>query len=529
MFPRKVHHTVFLISTALLVIGMPVSNFLLSCAIILLSVNWLLEGRFREKWTIFRSRPSIFLIVSIYLLHLIWFFNTTDLTYAIHDIRIKLPLLALPLIYGTSTTVTEKQFRYILQLFTGVVLVSSFITTYILLGFSDLDPVDSRYASLFISHIRFSLIVVLSFYCLFYLTFFKGAELKLWKKTGYVLIMIWFIGFLILLQSFTGIVIFVILLPLALVWFAYHKKKKTWIVASFIMSFLLIVLILLYGILCYHRYTIKYDTPNEILETSSINGNPYIHHPELDDYENGFKIWIYICEKELRQGWNTLSEYKYDGCDRKGQPIRSTLIRYMTSQGLRKDSLGLLKLTAEDIQMIEKGYTNCLYKNKFSLYPRIYELLWEMEKYRKTGNPTGQSLGQRLEYLKIGLHIIKHHFWFGTGTGDVEKEFARQYEEDHSLLRVDLRHRTHNQLVTFFITFGVFGFLWFLLALFIPPLLEKKYRHFLFTFFFLIGLLSMFNEDTLETHVGVSFFAFFYSFFLFSIPHTNASDSSKDQ
>jgi len=32
--------------------------------------------------------------------------------------------------------------------------------------------------------------------------------------------------------------------------------------------------------------------------------------------------------------------------------------------------------------------------------------------------------------------------------------------------------------------------------------------------FFCIALLSMLNEDTLETQAGVTFFAFFYCFFI---------------
>ncbi len=150
-------------------------------------------------------------------------------------------------------------------------------------------------------------------------------------------------------------------------------------------------------------------------------------------------------------------------------------------------------------------------------------LLWEIEQYKKTGDPSGQSLGQRIEYLKTGIHILKRHFWLGTGTGDADNEFRIQYKLDDSKLKPIWRHRTHNQFITLFLTFGVFGFLWFLFALFLPPFLEKKYCNFLFTMFFLIGILSMLNEDTLETHVGVSFFAFFYSFLLFSMPDKGSS------
>lgn len=535
MLPRKIHFYIFLLGTALLVVGLPLSPFLLSFSILLLSANWVAEviplsgnwSVLKGKWQYLKSRKAIFLLILIYFFHLIWLINTTDFSFAIRDLRIKLPLLALPVIYGTIPKLTRNQFTRILQLFIATVLVSTFITTFVLLGFSWLDPIDSRYASLFISHIRFSLIVVLSFYTLFYLTFYEDIKLPAWQKIVYIMAMLWFLCFLILLQSFTGIIIFLIIFPVAVIWCSHKKKNKKWIIPSYLITSIVGLFILIYFLLCYVRYSKKDVVDTETLEITTINGNNYIHHPEIEEYENGHKIWIYLSEEELEPEWNKISRFKYDSLDRKGQPLHSTIARYMTSMGLRKDSLGLTQISQEDIQMIEKGYTNCLYKNKFALYPRIYELLWGLEKYKKTGDPSGQSLGQRIEYIKTAFHIIERHFWFGTGTGDVNKEFYYQYTADKSPLKYEWRHRTHNQFITFFVSFGVFGFLLILFTIFTPPILEKKYTNFLFTIFFLIGILSMLNEDTLETHVGASFFAFFYSYFLFSSPETNETTGTK--
>jgi hypothetical protein len=47
--------------------------------------------------------------------------------------------------------------------------------------------------------------------------------------------------------------------------------------------------------------------------------------------------------------------------------------------------------------------------------------------------------------------------------------------------------------------------------------LEKKYHDLFFMIFFIIGVLSFLNEDTLETHVGATFFAFFYALLLFGL------------
>jgi hypothetical protein len=69
--------------------------------------------------------------------------------------------------------------------------------------------------------------------------------------------------------------------------------------------------------------------------------------------------------------------------------------------------------------------------------------------------------------------------------------------------------------VTFFITFGIIGFVISMFSIFAPVFYEKKWHDYLFLVFFIIGMLSMLNEDTLETQTGVSFFMFFYALLLF--------------
>jgi hypothetical protein len=69
--------------------------------------------------------------------------------------------------------------------------------------------------------------------------------------------------------------------------------------------------------------------------------------------------------------------------------------------------------------------------------------------------------------------------------------------------------------VTFFITFGIIGFVISMFSIFAPDFSEKKWHDYLFIVFLIIGMLSMLNEDTLETQTGVSFFMFFYALLLF--------------
>ena len=169
------------------------------------------------------------------------------------------------------------------------------------------------------------------------------------------------------------------------------------------------------------------------LENTTLKGNRYIHYTHLREIENGHYVWLYVCEEELRSAWNLRSLYVYDGNDKKGQAIKHTLIRYLASKNARKDANGVAALTDEDIRSIEEGKTNYIFNNTYSLYPKLYEIIWQVDQYKRGSNPSGHSVTQRLEYMKTGMNIIKDNFWFGVGTGDVRKAFDLQYEKEHSI------------------------------------------------------------------------------------------------
>jgi hypothetical protein len=251
------------------------------------------------------------------------------------------------------------------------------------------------------------------------------------------------------------------------------------------------------------------------LKERTVNGNAYLHYPERKDIENGNPVWIYLNEEELRKEWNLRSSIKYDSNDLRAQKLRFTLIRYLTSVGFTKDSAGLTELRESDIKSIENGITNKLFTEGKSIKSRIYEIIWQVDYYLHGGNPSGHSVTQRIEFFKTGWHLFLRNFSFGTGTGDYRNDMIAQYQRDESILDQGYRFLPHNQYLTFLVSFGLIGFILICCSILIPVIMMKAYRSFLFNMFFLIILLSMFGEDTLETHTGVSFFAYFYSLLVF--------------
>jgi O-antigen ligase len=123
---------------------------------------------------------------------------------------------------------------------------------------------------------------------------------------------------------------------------------------------------------------------------------------------------------------------------------------------------------------------------------------------------------QRLEFWKASIGIIRENLLLGVGTGDMNIAFREQYEKMNTKLAPDQRWRSHNQFLSIFIGFGIFGFIWFLTAMFYPPFMLRRQDDFFLFVFMIISVLSMLPEDTIESQTGVTFFAFFYSFFLFA-------------
>jgi O-antigen ligase len=152
------------------------------------------------------------------------------------------------------------------------------------------------------------------------------------------------------------------------------------------------------------------------------------------------------------------------------------------------------------------------------LNARIYETIWEIDVYRKGGNPSGNSLTMRFEFWKAGWNIFKNHLITGIGTGDVKNAFATQYKLDHSKLDERWRLRGHNQYLTIAIALGLPGLILFIFSLIYPLFHNHMYQNYFYAVFWLIAVLSFITEDTLETQAGATFFALFNSVFLFSQP-----------
>jgi len=131
--------------------------------------------------------------------------------------------------------------------------------------------------------------------------------------------------------------------------------------------------------------------------------------------------------------------------------------------------------------------------------------------YSNTGYASGYSFFQRMVYWQAALNIIEENFLFGVGTGDVKVAFRKVYASGEYNLNEKYWLRAHNQFLTFFVAFGVFGLAYF--VFFFAEAFRLNRKSYLAFAIVLLTFLSCLTEDTLETQAGVAFFGFFVALF----------------
>lgn len=511
---KAIHTTIYFALLLAMAVSLPLSKALMSIVPGFLMFNWLVEGQFKTKLQRLKEKKSILLIISVFFIYLIGLLWTNSMKWGMHDVKIQLPLLILPLVIGTSSQLNYQQVKRIIYTFSAAVTIASLCSIWVFLGLSGKTIQDPREMSLFISHIRFSLLINISIFSMgWYLA--NTEQKQIAEKTILTLAILWLSLFLVILKSVTGWVVFLTVSSIVIFWGIFRIKKMVWRMAMLGTLLALFVVPVTYIAYVIHQFYDIETLPQNIDQEKTSKGNPYSHDMENKQLENGHYIFYFINENELREEWNKKSTINYDSTSVSGYN-RYVLMRYLTSKGLRKDAEGLGKLSDTDIRNIENGMTNYRFVNPLSFYNRIYQIVWETDIYRKGGNPSGHSVTQRIEYYKMATQIISENFWFGTGTGGYYEAYQEKYDQNKFFQNQQFRQRSHNMFLSYWIDFGVIGLIYICFALFSPIMLERKTKSFLLLIFMLIVLLSFLNEDSLNNHDAISFFAFLYPLYLYS-------------
>jgi hypothetical protein len=517
MLPERtlLHSRIYTAGLIFLSLGMLYSGPVASMSILLLGVNWFTELHYAERLRMFLKNRAAVLLCAVFLLHVIALSWSSDLDFGLNDVRIKVPLFVLPFILSTSPRLSAHHFRLFCSFFVLGVVVSTLISICVLKGVIPIAIHDIRDISIFVSHIRLSLMICLSVFILFYWIVKDTSSLRRILYSGGIL---WLVIFLIIIESLTGLsILLLVAMTLGIVHF---NSYRPWLGRVLLIGVLVTVVLVIIQVLSVARsFTDVKPIPPSSLLTVTPGGNTYSNDTTSFIIENGTYVMVDVCWAELDSGWKKRSAIPFRHEDAKGNQVAFTLARYMASKGLlKKDAQTFTTLTDEDIRLVEAGVTNYKYKHLSSLNARIYETIWEMDVYLKGENPSGNSMTMRFEFWRAGWHIFKKHLLYGTGTGDVKNEFIKQYQLDHSKLSERWQLRGHNQYLSIAIAMGIPGLLLFLVSLIYPLVHNKMYRNYFYAVFWVILVISLITEDTFETQAGATFYALFNSVFLFARP-----------
>ena len=502
---------IYLTGIILLVIGLSFSRAFVSISYVIIIATWLFDKKVLDKFAAFFKNKAALALASIYFLHLLGLLYTSDFSYAWLDIRTKIPLLILPLVFSTISKFSKREFIAVLLIFALSVTASFGTAVFYLIKDS---PVDFREAFHFVSHIRLSLMAVIALSIFLWLSFDKRPNMPTWTKFIFIIFSLFLIYAIGILGVMSGMLLMALTsLSLVIIYLLKGGKGKSLLWSSFFVLFFIATGFYVFEVVK------NYNTAVKSGKTASLTarGNKYEDLSKEFPVENGSYIGDAVCFKEMKEAWNKRSEIPFDSLDIQQNAIKYTLLRYLNSKHLSKDYEGVMKLDSLDVANIEKGFANYEYTKTFSVKKRIYKVLWEYDIFKKGYGNINESSGiKRLFLWKTGLELIAQNPLFGVGTGDVKKSFNKRLQADNSpLAKTGLR--AHNQFISIAVAFGIAGLLFFVFVLFYPMIKSRAYD-FLFLTFFIAYFFSMLWEDSLETQIGVTIFAFFYPFYLFLNP-----------
>ena len=115
----------------------------------------------------------------------------------------------------------------------------------------------------------------------------------------------------------------------------------------------------------------------------------------------------------------------------------------------------------------------------------------------------------RMAIWRSSFEIIKNHFIIGVGLGNEEEYLVNEYRKNNVSFLVDNNFNAHNQLLSYFISTGLFGVL--LLAVWWIPCLRDAIhgRSLMYFEFFTIILLVGLTESLFTRVIGIAIFSFF--------------------
>ncbi|MBT8195710.1 MAG: hypothetical protein KJO64_04745, partial [Bacteroidia bacterium] len=276
---KLIPNTIFFGALLILVSVLPFSEYVISLSQFTIAGAWLLSLNFKEKFQRLYRNKFFWALAGLAAIHLIGIAYTDagNIKYALKDIRIKVPLLLLPLLFASSKPLTKKQFEIVLQFFVAAIFCATVYSVGIKHGLWGPSSVDARDTSIFISHIRFALMICFSIFILMFFIFSDSFSSSKVEVFVYSLLITWFCFVIYHIPFLTG----AILLPFVAILSFFILLYKRCSPFQKLVSISLIVLLPVFALYYLNNLSesihLNYTEDIESLETTTLEGNLYEH------------------------------------------------------------------------------------------------------------------------------------------------------------------------------------------------------------------------------------------------------------
>ena len=496
----------------LIAFSLPLLNLGMSLGQFTLLGGWLFMPDLSLRIKNLLRNRVFYILLALFVVHLLGLAYTSDMEQGLKDVRIKLPLFLLPLFIGSGIRIREEHLQKILHALMAGILTATFLGIYKRYFSSDEVVHDYRELSVYISHIRLSLLIDFS---LVAVVWYWSRTTLLTQRMLLVAYALWTIVFLALLQSLTG---FFLLGAIALAGTCVQLFRP---VSPMLKLFLSVVLCTIVIAFAYCWYTVFIASIHPVypkageLKGFTPRGYAYEHNLQSQQTERGKLVWINYAVVEMDSAWKQRSRISLWETSAEGNMPYVTLMRYLTWKDYSKDADGVSRLTPSEILDIEDGYPTPEHRNRANdVLFRLEQLAYEYRLYHFEGYASGHTLAQRLEYQKTALWVVKSNWLTGVGTGDVQQAMQKGYVERKTQLEPRLRLGAHNQFLSLVMAFGIAGILSVIIVTAVLIWKALAQKDVLLLGFTVLAIGSFLSEDTLETQAGATFFAFLSSVLL---------------
>ena len=207
--------------------------------IALLTLNWLIEGDFKNKFSKKAQQKYLLLFIAFYFIHLVALLYTTNISEGLTALEVKLSILIFPLLFCT-TAFSAQQVQFFLKAFIYGCLSAMLFCLLRAVYFYFTEGVNYFFymdLSYFMHPGYFSMYLsVAAFILLFTLLNKNNSIIPSVTKVKYILILVFITVFILMLSAKLGIIAYFFLAILILLIEFISRKKYLWLLGSLFIS-----------------------------------------------------------------------------------------------------------------------------------------------------------------------------------------------------------------------------------------------------------------------------------------------------